>query len=89
MPTQVDPSFYQAAIGYVFGNTKVGVSWYQSQDFLMKGSKGTAIGIGVNHSLPKAAAEVYASVQNYDVTPMKGAKSMDDTVVMIGTRIKF
>ena len=50
MPTQTDPSFYQAAIGYVFGNTKVGVSWYQSQDFLMKGSKGTAIGIGVNHS---------------------------------------
>ena len=87
--TMSDPSFYQAAIGYVFGNTKVGVSWYQSQDFVMKGSKGTAIGIGVNHALPKVNAEVYASAQNYKVTPMKGAKSMDDTVVMIGTRIKF
>ena len=87
--TMSDPSFYQAAIGYVFGNTKVGASWYQSQDFVMKGSKGTAIGVGVNHALPKVAAEVYASAQNYKVTPMKGAKSMDDTVVMIGTRIKF
>ena len=84
-----DPSFYQAAVGYVFGNTKVGVSWYQSQDFMMKDSKGTAIGIGVNHALPKVAAEVYASAQNYKVTKMKGEKSTDDTVVMIGTRIKF
>ena len=89
MGTVVDPSFMQAAIGYEFGTTKIGVSWYQSQDFVMTGSKGTAIGIGVNHALPKVAAEVYASAQNYKVTPMKGAKSMDDTVVMIGTRIKF
>ena len=89
MPTAVDPSFYQAAVSYVFGNTQVGVSWYQSQDFVMKGSKGTALGIGVNHVLPKVGANVYASVQNYKVTPMKGGESTDDTVVMIGTRIKF
>ena len=89
MPTKVDPSFFQAGIGYVFGNTQVGVSWYQSQDFVMKGSKGTAIGLGVNHDLPKINADVYASVQNYKVTPMKGGKSTDDTVVMIGTRIMF
>ena len=84
-----DPSFYQAAVGYVFGNTKVGVSWYQSQDFMMKDSKGTALGIGVNHVLPKVNADVYASAQNYKVTKVKGGKSVDDTVVMIGTRIKF
>ena len=84
-----DPSFYQAAVGYVFGNTKVGVSWYQSQDFMMKDSKGIALGIGVNHVLPKVNAEVYASAQNYKVTKMKGGNSVDDTVVMIGTRIKF
>ena len=72
--TQVDPSFYQAAVGYVFGTTKVGVSWYQSQDFKMKGSKGTAIGIGVDHVLPKVNANVYASVQNYKVTQDEGRR---------------
>ena len=84
-----DPSFFQAAIAYTFGDTKVAASWYSSEDFMMKGSEGTAFGVGVNHNLPKVGAEVYAAAQNYDVTPMSGAQSMDETVFVVGTRVKF
>ncbi len=59
----------------------------------MMGSEGTAIGIGVNHNLPKAGAQVYAAVQNYDVNMGDGNGSMmdmmDDTVFVVGTRVKF
>ena len=51
------------------------------------GSDGTAVGLGVNHNLPKVSANVYAAVQNYAV--QDGATDTDDTVVMIGTRIMF
>ena len=88
-----DPSYFQASIGYKFGNTAVAASWYSSEDFKMMGSEGTAIGIGVNHNLPKVGAQVYAAVQNYDVN-MGGDDGsmmdmMDDTVFVVGTRVKF
>ena len=83
----VDPSFFQATLGYVFGDTSVAVSWWQTSDFQRAGSEGTAIGIGVNHNLPKIGANVYAAAQNYAVND--GAIDTDDTVVMIGTRIQF
>ena len=83
----VDPTYFQATIGYVLGDTSVGVSWWQTSDFQRDGSEGTAIGLGVNHNLPKVGANVYAAVQNYAVED--GATDTDDTVVMIGTRIKF
>ena len=83
----VDPSFFQATVGYVFGDTSVAVSWWQTSDFQRAGSEGTAVGLGVNHNLPKAGANVYAAVQNYSV--QDGATDTDDTVVMIGTRIQF
>ena len=84
-----DPSYFQAAIAYNFGNSTIAASWYSSEDFMDKGSEGTAIGIGVNHNLPKVGAQVYAAVQNYDVTPSEGAKSTDETVLVVGTRVKF
>ena len=84
-----DPSYFQAAIAYTFGDTKVAASWYSSEDFVMKGSDGTAFGVGVNHNLPKVGAEVYAAAQNYDVTKMSGAQSTDETVFVVGTRVKF
>ena len=84
-----DPDYFQAEIGYKFGNTGVAVSWYQSNDFEREGSKGTALGIGARHTLPKAAAEIYAAVQNYDVKRTRGATSEDETVFMLGTRVKF
>ena len=59
-----DPSYFQAAIAYTFGDTTVAASWYSSEDFVMKGSDGTAFGVGVNHNLPKVAAQVYAAAQN-------------------------
>ena len=89
MSTTTDPSYFQGTIGYVFGNTSVAASWWQTSDFRMKGSEGTALGIGVNHNMPKIGAQVYAAVQNYSVEKMAGAKSMDETVAVIGTRIKF
>ena len=49
----VDPSYFQAAIGYTFGDTTVSASWYSSEDFVAEGSEGTALGIGVNHAPPK------------------------------------
>jgi len=84
-----DPSYFQGTIGYVLGDTSVAASWWQTSDFLVKGSEGTALGIGVNHNMPKVGAQVYAAVQNYSVEPMAGAKSIDETVAVIGTRIKF
>ena len=86
--TKVDPSYFQMEIGYLFGNTGVAVSWYQSQDFVNAGSSGTAIGIGARHTLPAAGADIYAAVQNYDVEYASGA-SADETVAMIGTKVTF
>ena len=51
----------------MFGDTSVAVSWWQTSDFQRAGSEGTAIGIGVNHNLPKIGANVYAAAQNYAV----------------------
>ena len=85
----VDPSYFQAEVGYKFGNTGVAVSWHRSSDFVVEDSEGTAIGIGVRHTLPKAKAELYAAAENYDVEMVKGGKSVDETVFAIGTRVKF
>ena len=84
----VDPSFLQATVGYVFGDTSVAVSWYQSSDFQRDGSEGTALGIGFNHNLPKIGANLWVSAQNHSVDKADGS-NVDDTVVTIGTRIKF
>jgi len=84
-----DPSFFQAGIAYSFGDTTVSASWYNSEDFKMKGSDGTAIGIGVNHNMPKVGAQVYAAVQGYSVEEMEGAESKDATVAVVGTRVRF
>ena len=88
-----DPSYYQVEVGYKFGNSGVAVSWYKSSDFVTEDSEGTAIGLGFRHTLPKAGAELYAAVQKYDVT--RGAptaaqtKEQDETVFVVGTRVKF
>ena len=87
MPTTTDPSMLQVAISYAFGDTSVGLSWYQASDMMREGSELTAIGAGVNHNLPKLGANVYAAAQNYQVED--GSYETDDTVIMIGTRIKF
>ncbi len=87
METTTDPSFFQATIGYVFGDTSVGVSWYRASDTVNEGSELTAVGVGVNHNLPKIATNVYAAAQDYSVED--GAYESDDTVIMIGARIRF
>ena len=84
-----DPSFFQATVGYVMGDTSVGVSWYASSDFVNDGSEGTAIGIGATHNLPKVNASVTAAVQNYAVEDTAGGVDNDATVAMIATVIKF
>ncbi len=87
MKTTTDPSFFQATIGYVFGDTSVGVSWYRASDTVNEGSELTAVGVGVNHNLPKIATNVYAAAQDYSIED--GTYESDDTVIMIGARIKF
>ena len=82
-----DPSFFQATVGYVMGDTSVGVSWYASSDFMNDGSEGTALGLGATHNLPKVNASVTAAVQNYSVED--GMTDSDETVAMIATVIKF
>ena len=89
MQYMVDPSYFQMEVGYKFGNTGVAVSWYQSKDFVMEGSKGTALGLGATHNFPKAGAQVYAAVENFSVTPTAGAKSSTGTVFMLGTKVTF
>ena len=83
-----DPSYFQAEIGYKFGNSGVAVSWYKSDDFVREGSKGTALGIGAVHKLPKANAELYIAMQNYDVTD-GAAGDQEETVYVVGSRVKF
>jgi hypothetical protein len=83
----VDPSFFQVAASYAFGDTSFGVSWYQSNDKYRDGSALTAIGVGVDHNLPKIGTNVYAAAQNYSVDD--GSVDADATVVMIGARVKF
>ena len=82
-----DPSYFQTAVSYSFGDTTVSASWYSSEDFVNDGSEGTAIGIGVNHNLPAVAAQVYSAVQNYAVED--GALDTDETVFVVGTRVRF
>ena len=88
MATMVDPSYFRAGIGYTFGNTTVAASWYNSEDFVMDGSEGTAFGVGASHALPKVGATIHVSVQNYEVRrPMM--PEMDETVFQLGTLVTF
>lgn len=90
-----DPSYFQSSVAYSFGDTTVAASWYSSEDFKNKGSEGTAIGLGVNHNLPKVAAQVYAAVQNYSAEDGMVMDAMgmpldtDETVLVVGTRVRF
>ena len=84
-----DPSYLQTEVGYKFGDTGVALSWYQSDDFEMEGSEGTAIGIGARHTMPKVGADVYTAVQNYSVKKEEGMESEKETVFVVGTRVKF
>ena len=86
--TSVDPSYVRMGIGYTFGNTTVAASWYNSEDFVVDGSEGTAFGIGASHALPKAGTTLHVSVQNYDVErPMM--PKMDETVFQLGALVTF
>ena len=84
-----DPSFVQVAASYALGDTSVGVSWYRSSDMQREGSELTAVGIGVDHSLPKLRTNVYAAVQNYSIEDAGANRDSDDSVVMIGAIVKF
>lgn len=88
--TSADPSFVQSTLGYVFGNSSVGVSWYDSSDFENKGSDGTMLGIGFKHTMPKAGVDLYATVQTLDVEDA-AADNMDtkDTVFVLASRVRF
>ena len=87
--TGTDPSYFQAAVAYSFGDTTVSASWYNSEDFVKENSEGTAYGVGVNHNMPKVGAQVYAAVQNFSVEEQPGASDKDATVFQIGTRVRF
>ena len=83
-----DPSYVQTTIGYVVGDTSFALGWYRSRDFVNAGSKGTIVGLGVNHNLPtKVNAHLFATVQQYRVED--GATDTSDTVLFVGSRIKF
>lgn len=85
-----DPSYFQSTLGYVFGNSSVGVSWYKSSDFVNKGSDGTMIGIGMKHTMPKAGVDLYATVQTLDVED-EANDNLDtkDTVFVLASRVRF
>jgi len=87
--TGSDPSYFQAGIAYSFGDTTVSASWWNTEDFVTEGSDGTALGVGVNHNMPKVGAQVYAAVQGYSTEKMAGMKSEDETVAVVGTRVRF
>ena len=88
-----DPGYIQTTVGYIMGDTSVGVGWYRSSNFENKGSKGTILGLGVNHNLPKVNAHVFASVQQYkaddDLANDGAGMDTKDTVFVVGSRVKF
>ena len=98
-PPEVDretASYVHTVVGYKFGDSSVGISYYGGNDLVRNGSESTGIGVGVAHLLPKVNALVYAGVQQHSVDggdptnialDAKGDGS--DTVLTIGTRIKF
>ena len=89
--TTADPSFVQSTLGYVFGNSAVGVSWYDSSDFENEGSDGTMLGVGFKHTMPKAGVDLYATAQSLDVEDMAegGAGDTKDTVFVLASRVRF
>ena len=82
-----DPSFVQSTLGYVFGNSAVGVSWYDSSDFENQGSDGTMLGVGFKHTMPKAGVDLYATAQTLDV--QDGSLDTKDTVFVLASRVRF
>ena len=87
--TMTDPSYFQVEIGYNFGDTTVAATWYQSQDFKMDGSDGSAIGIGATHVLGKTGAKVFAAARKYDADDADGNTMVDSTVFLVGTVVTF
>ena len=85
--TEADPSFVQSTLGYVFGNSSVGVSWYDSSDFENPDSDGTMLGIGFKHTMPKAGVDLYATAQTLDVED--GDTDTKDTVFVLASRVRF
>ncbi len=92
-----EATFVQSTVGYVFGNNAVGVSWYGSSDVTYGGdtemydgmmADGQAIGLGFKHTMPKSAVEIIAAVQQYSAD-LHGGGEVDDTVAVIGARVKF
>ena len=84
-------SFVQSTVGYVFGNNAVGVSYYGSSDIthgVAEKGDGTALGIAFLHTMPKAKVDIIASVQQFSAD-LTGGSELDDTVAIIGSRIKF
>ena len=88
-----DPGYIQTTVGYIMGDTSVGVGWYRSSNFVNKDSKGTILGLGVNHNLPKVNAHVFASIQQYkaedDAANDGAGTDTKDTVFVVGSRVRF
>ena len=91
-----NPTYVHSVVGYKFGDSSVGVSYYGGSDLGRNDSESTAIGIGATQQLPKLNAIVYAGVQQHSVEggdPANAALDAmgdgSDTVLTIGTRIKF
>ena len=89
VPTTTDPSYFQAEIGYNFGDTTIAATWYQSQDFMVNGSDGTAMGIGATHVLGNTGAKVFAAARKYDADDASGNTMVDATVFLVGTVVAF
>ena len=86
-----ESSFVQSTLGYAFGNNSVGVSWYGSSDVMGASGMGdgSALGIAFLHNMPKAGVDIMASVQQYSADVADDSMDMDDTVAIIGARVKF
>lgn len=85
----VEPSYVQTTLGYKFGDTSIGLSYYGGSDFVNAGSSSAAIGIGAAQSIPKVGADLYIAAQNYSVDDAAITGSDAETVVTIGSRVKF
>lgn len=82
-----EPAYIQSTIGYVFGNNAVAASWWDTEEMPSAGAEGNAIGLGFIHKMPKAGVDLIAAAQRYSAED--GGPSVDETVAVVGARVRF
>ena len=85
-----DSSYFGLGVGHAWGNNKIGVQYYNSEDMAVAGDEATEWSIAFMHVIPKPRIQLYATYHNTDYDPAPGTASTEDVdLFMVGSRIFF